>query len=63
MVKFPQKKNIKDHSAQFLSETARTLVPPICQFINGTPSIDFPSEVERGTGISHHSYTRGDDAE
>jgi hypothetical protein len=44
MIKFPQKKNIKDHSSQFLSETAWTSLPPICQLINGTPSMEFPPE-------------------
>jgi hypothetical protein len=45
MVKFPQKKNIEDHSSQFLCEAVRTSLPPIYQFINRTPSMEFPAEV------------------
>ncbi|MGA9349851.1 MAG: hypothetical protein WBW48_13755, partial [Anaerolineae bacterium] len=63
MVKLSQKKNIKGHPAQFLSETARTFLPPICQFINGTPPVEFPSEVQGSTGILRHSHHRSDDAE
>jgi hypothetical protein len=63
MVKLPQKKNIKDRPCQFLSETARTFLPPIWQFINGAPAIEFPSEVQRSTDILCYPHHRGDDAE